>query len=167
MKKIFAAVLLTALCSTPMLAETMPNPSGDVVLTVSGAIQNENSDNGVTLDMDMLKALPPQRFTTTTIWTEGNVEFTGISLKALLDHVGFSGTKIEAIASNDYKIEIPVTDVTGTAPVVAYLMNGEEMSSRGKGPLWIVYPYDSDAKFRTEVIYSRSIWQLDRIISVK
>ncbi len=167
MKKIFAAALLTVLYAAPLVAETIPDPSGDVVLTLSGVFQNENSGDSVKLDMDMLNALPQQSFLTTTIWTEGDVEFTGVSLRAVLDYVGFSGTRIEAIASNDYKIEIPASDVTEEAPLLAYLMNGEEMSSRGKGPLWIVYPYDSDVKFRTEVIYSRSIWQLERIISVE
>ncbi len=42
-------------------------------------------------------------------------------------------------------------------------MNGETMPVRRKGPLWIVYPYDSDEAYRSEAIYSRSIWQLDRI----
>ncbi len=37
------------------------------------------------------------------------------------------------------------------------------MSVREKGPLWIVYPYSSSPEFQNEVIYSRSIWQLNRI----
>ncbi|RYH00603.1 oxidoreductase, partial [Salipiger sp. IMCC34102] len=37
------------------------------------------------------------------------------------------------------------------------------MQVRDKGPLWIVYPYDDTPEYRSEVIYSRSIWQLDRI----
>ncbi len=167
MKKIITAALLSVFCAMPLSAETVPTPNGDAILTVSGAIQNENTDAGVVLDIEMLKALPSQTFSTTTIWTEGEVEFTGVSLKAVLDYVGFSGTKIEAVASNDYKIEIPASGIADDVPIVAYLMNGEEMSSRGKGPLWIVYPYDSKPKYRTEVIYSRSIWQLDRIISVE
>ena len=48
-------------------------------------------------------------------------------------------------------------------PIIAYMMNGEEMSVRNKGPLWLVYPYDLNHEYRSEVIYSRSIWQLDRI----
>ncbi|MDP5360810.1 MAG: oxidoreductase, partial [Paracoccaceae bacterium] len=36
-----------------------------------------------------------------------------------------------------------------------------------KGPLWVVYPYDMSADYRSEVIYYRSIWQLDRIEVVK
>ena len=167
MKNVFAAILLSVFCAAPMIAETISKPTGDIVLSISGSIQNENSDNTVDFDMSMLKGLPQQNFSTTTIWTEGVVEFTGVSLKTVLDYVGFSGTKIEAIASNDYKIEIPMSGISDEAPMVAYLMNGDEMSSRGKGPLWIVYPYDKGPKYRTEVIYSRSIWQLDRILSVE
>ena len=47
--------------------------------------------------------------------------------------------------------------------LLAFERNGKPMSVREKGPLWIVYPYDSDAKFQSEVYYSRSIWQLDRL----
>ena len=42
-------------------------------------------------------------------------------------------------------------------------MNGDVMLVRNKGPLWVVYPYDENPEYRSEVIYSRSIWQLDRI----
>ncbi|WP_252928140.1 hypothetical protein [Paracoccus sp. 08] len=44
---------------------------------------------------------------------------------------------------------------------MAYLMDDREISVRDKGPLWIVYPYDADRQYQTEVIYSRSIWQLN------
>jgi hypothetical protein len=49
------------------------------------------------------------------------------------------------------------------AALIAYAMDGKEMSVRYKGPLWIVYPYDSNANYRTEITYARSVWQLDRI----
>ncbi|MEC8574513.1 MAG: oxidoreductase, partial [Pseudomonadota bacterium] len=41
------------------------------------------------------------------------------------------------------------------------------MSLRDKGPLWIVYPFDSDPAYQTEAIYSRSIWQLEEITVTK
>jgi hypothetical protein len=31
------------------------------------------------------------------------------------------------------------------------------------GPFWLVYNYDANPEFRTELIYARSIWQLARI----
>lgn len=167
MKPILAAAFLALSLSLPVPAETLSSPTGDVILTISGATKHETSDGVVQLDLDLLKALPQTQFTTTTIWVDGKTEFTGVSLKTLLNHVGYTGSKIEAIALNDYKIEIPNAGIEDDAPIVAYLMNGAQMSARSKGPLWIVYPYDTGADYRTEVIYSRSIWQLDRIIAIE
>ena len=164
-----ASVLLSCalLATAPLAAETLPAPEGDIMITLSGALENETADGVVQMDMAQLQAMPTQEFTTSTIWVEGDLTFTGVSLKALLEHAGAMGNTIEAVALNDYKVEIPVDSLTDDAPIVAYLMNGEPMSPRDKGPLWIVYPYDSDADYRSEVIYSRSIWQLDRIVAVK
>ena len=64
-------------------------------------------------------------------------------------------------------MDIPAESANADAPMVAYHIDGEIMSSREKGPLWVVYPYDQDVKYRTELIYSRSIWQLDRLTSVQ
>lgn len=116
--------------------------------------------------MEQLQALPVSSFETTTIWTEGPQSFEGVSLADLLAAVelpeGSDGT-IAAAAINDYTVEIPVSDAVGDGPIVAYALNGAPMSRRTKGPLWVVYPFDSDQKYRTETIYSRSIWQLDRL----
>jgi hypothetical protein len=42
-------------------------------------------------------------------------------------------------------------------------VNGKPMPVREKGPLWIVFPYDESPKFRSDYIYSQSVWQLNRI----
>lgn len=168
MNTLRATATALSLMALPAIAETRPAPTGTVLLTISGDLdhQTAGATNGaVTLDLDILKSLDTKTFTTSTIWVEGDVEFTGVRLRDVLDYAGANGATIGAIASNDYKVEIPADGISADAPIVAYLMNGDEMSARGKGPLWIVYPYDADAKYRTEVIYSRSIWQLDRIES--
>ena len=33
-----------------------------------------------------------------------------------------------------------------------------------KGPLFIVYPYDSDPALHSQKFYGRSVWQLSRLI---
>jgi hypothetical protein len=113
--------------------------------------------------MDMLKAMDAETFVTTTIWTDGDQTFTGVPLSALLDALGVDSGTLSASAINDYTVEIPVEDETTSQAIVAYMNNGEIMSVRDKGPLWIVYPYDSDDSLRAEMVFSRSIWQLDRI----
>lgn len=151
------------LWSAAASAADMEKPKGEIVLTISGAITNTNAEGKAEFDLDMLKALPTTKFTTTTTWTEGANSFTGVSLQALLAAVGASGTTMKSIALNDYAVDIPVSDAVADGPIVAYLMNDQPMPVRDKGPLWIVYPFDSKAEYRTEAIYSKSIWQLSRI----
>ncbi len=157
----FSTALLVAFALPAMALDTAPTDT--IVLTVSGEISEHNQNDTAVFDIEMLSKLPVTEFTTSTIWTEGEVNFTGVSLDVLLEQIGGTGTTMFATAINDYAVEIPVSDAQAGGPIVAYLMDGQPMSVRDKGPLWIVYPYDSNADFQSEIIYSRSIWQLDRI----
>lgn len=138
--------------------------SAEVILTVSGAVTATGAD--ADFDMAELRALPAISFETTTTWTEGVTRFTGVPLAALLDAAGATGTVIEAIALNNYSVSIPVDSLDRDTPIIAYEMDGATFSRRDKGPLWIVYPYDESERYRNELIYGRSIWQL-RTLSVK
>lgn len=143
--------------------ESLPEPTGEIVLEITGEIGRTNDGKKASFDMEMLMNLPQADFETTTIWTEGKNRFTGILLKDLLRFVEAKGTTLRAVALNDYAVEIPVSDAVEDGPIAAYLLNGELMSVREKGPLWIVYPYDQTSEYRSETIYSRSIWQLKEI----
>lgn len=114
-------------------------------------------------DRAALEAMPATRFATTTIWTDGEHEFTGVALSDFLAAVGVTSGSLKAYAVNDYAVEIPVSDAVKNGPIIAYAQDGAPMSMRNKGPLWIVYPFSSNPAYQTEVIYARSIWQLDRI----
>ena len=144
--------------------EVLPEPAGAVLLTVSGVAARSAGEDVAKLDLAMLEALPVTRFRTSTIWTEGVSEFTGVALGDLLTYLGAEGTRIEAVALNDYKVTIPFSDAVKEGPIVAYRVDGALLKRREKGPLWVVYPYDANPDYQTEVIYSRSIWQLDRIV---
>ncbi len=161
-RQIFLAFGIVAL-SGSITAADVAAPSGPVILTISGEISTTNAEDALKFDRASLMALEPATIKTSTIWTEGVHEFQGVSLKTLVDLIGVTEGTILATAINDYSVEIPVTDAVEGGALVAYQMDGKEMSVREKGPLWVVYPYDSDADFRSEVIYSRSIWQLDRL----
>jgi hypothetical protein len=114
-------------------------------------------------DRDDLKAMPRLTIQTTTIWTDGVQVFTGVPLAELLQRAGIRSGEIALIAANDYVATIPVGEVTATYPLVADTLNGQPMTLRDLGPLWVVYPYDAGPEFQTEVIYTRSVWQLQRI----
>ena len=81
----------------------------------------------------------------------------------MLAAVGAKGTKIAAVAFNDYKTEIPADDATMHDVIVARLMNNRPMPIREKGPLFIVYPFDTKAELRSELYYIRAAWQLNAL----
>lgn len=158
-----AAVTALSLAAGPALAEGFSAPVGEVILTLGGAVGQTNAEGRLQLDRGLLEGLPQHEFATSTIWTDGVVIFRGVRLGDLLRSAGATGTTVTLTALNDYSISMPLADALADGPLLAFLMNGEPMSVRDKGPVWLVYPYDADAAFRTEQTYARSIWQLDRI----
>ena len=160
----FKAVMFLTISVMPVWADDLGMAQGDVLLTVSGAIETTNADGMAQFDLEMLEALDATVIDTSTIWSDGTQSFQGVSLDVLVDRLGLTGETLRATAINDYAVDIPISDAVEGGPIIAYRLNGDTLSVRDKGPLWIVYPYDSDASYRSEVIYSRSIWQLDRIV---
>jgi len=159
----FVICLLLPLTTANAADVVAGEPTGDVILTVSGKISAKNAEDAAQFDIEMLRALSAQPVSTSTIWTEGVHVFTGVPLALLLDELGSSGSTLRALAINDYAIEVPVADIGPDYPILAYEMNGKPMHRRDKGPLWIIYPYDASPDFQTSLVYSRSVWQLDRI----
>ncbi len=151
-------VAASALCALSAIA--LDKPEGRVVLTVSGAVAQANSGANAVFDMKMLEKLPQKTFSTQTPWYPSAVSFTGPLLRDVLAAAGAKGHKITAIALNDYKTEIPFDDAVKFDAIVARLMNDKPMPIREKGPLFIVYPFDTKAELRNEIYYNRSAWQL-------
>jgi hypothetical protein len=151
------------LVGSAAVAEHLPVPQGPVILTVTGDISHANSPEGAQFDLAMLDALGTVEFETTTIWTDGPQVFRGVSLQRLVEILGAEGSVVAASALNDYMVEIPLTDAVEGGPMLAFEQNGQALAVRDKGPLWLVYPYDSESAYQSEVIYARSIWQVKQM----
>lgn len=164
-RSLIAAPLLVLLSLLPVNAQLapLPAPTDEVMLTVTGAIGVTNAGDTAEFDLAMLEEIGVAGFATSTTWTQGVNQFDGVSLKALLDRLGVTSGMLKMYAINDYVVEVPVSDAVEGGPILAYAQNGERMSVRDKGPLWLLYPYDANPDYRTEVVYSRSIWQLVKI----
>lgn len=138
-------------------------PTGKTILTISGKIGSEATNAKVVFDLARLESLPQHSFTTQTPWQDKPVRFSGPLLRDVLASVKAQGSQLKAIALNDYKVSIPVSDSQRFDVVLALRINGELIPVRHKGPLFVVYPYDSDEELRNTLYYSRSIWQLRAI----
>jgi len=134
--------------------------SAEVLLTIDGDIARYNHGDASIFDLALLDQLPQGGFATSTIWTQEVQVFSGPTLQGLLDYVGAGGGDIRARAINDYAISLPRTEVAQDTPIIATRIDGMPFSVREKGPLWIVFPYDRHPRFRSELIYAMSVWQL-------
>lgn len=150
--------LAAALPTGPALA--LSPPSGPVVLTITGRVGRPNAGSTARFDMAMLERLPQHSFVTATPWYATAHKFTGPLLRDVLAACGASGNSLRATALNDYSVDLPFDDAQRHELLLARLLDDKPMAVRDKGPLFIIYPFDSDAQLRTTVYYSRSAWQL-------
>ena len=73
---------------------------------------------------------------------------------------------MNATALNDYWNANSACDFAAFNVLLALKRNGEYMPVRDKGPLFIVYPYDSVPALKSQQYFSRSAWQLRRLVVV-
>ena len=138
-----------------------PADTGKPILTVTGKV---GPAGGVTFDREALEKLGLVTFETTTPWHTGKVTFEGVPLKVLMKHVAASGSTLQALALNDYSTDIPMEDFDKYNVILALKRDGEYMPVRDKGPLFVVYPYDSDPELKSQKFYSRSVWQVKALL---
>ncbi len=145
-------------------AGSLAVPEGKPILTISGDITETNGADGAKFDRAMLEKLGMVTVETKTPWYNGPMKFEGVPLDKLMADVGAKGTKVVAYALNDYTTEIPMEDFVKHHAILALKRNGEYMPVRDKGPLFVIYPYDSDPALASQTYYSRSAWQVARLV---
>jgi hypothetical protein len=161
-------VLLAGAAISPSVwsshAYALPMPAGKPILTVSGTISISNRPGEAIFDRAMLEGLGLDQITTTTPWNSGPVLFEGVPLESLMQVLGATGSFVIAYALNDFTTRIPMSDFKRFHPILALKRNGEYMPVRDKGPLFIVYPFDSDPELKQQIYYNRSAWQVARLL---
>jgi hypothetical protein len=155
--------LMFCFFGTIVSADGLAAPNGPVILTVTGNITYTNGDGIAQFDQDMLAELTQRTTTTQTPWFDAAHDFTGPVGAAILDAVGATGATLSVVALNDYAAEVPAQDLRDHAVVFATHVDGQRMSVRDKGPLFMIYPFDEEPDLFNEVYFGRSVWQISRI----
>ena len=158
-----AGIGLSILVPALATADALPDPTGEIILTITGAMDAGNTPDGAVFDRALLETLGTASFETSTQWTEGVAEFKGISLHRLLAAIGANPSALEVIAINEYQVDVPASDAVDGGAILAWQQDGRLLSVREKGPLWLIYPYDLSAAYRKDQIYARSVWQVVKI----
>lgn len=159
-----ALFAVAGLVASAASAEPLRTPTDKPILTISGKITSVNAGDTAQFDRAMLESLGMVTVVTTSPWYTGPVKFEGISLDKLMTHVGATGDRVTVIALNDYSTEIPIKDFVEHNTIIALKRDGEYMSVREKGPLFIIYPFDAKPELKSQTYYGRSAWQVAKII---
>ncbi|WP_027834188.1 molybdopterin-dependent oxidoreductase [Maritalea myrionectae] len=156
-KKLFVVLTTMFLAFAPL--SSIANEE-KVILTIDGEIAGSEPRY---FTLKQLEALGMDTIVTTTPWHDGKQTFEGVPLVDLMEHVGASGDSAYVVALNNYSTEIPIEDFSKHGVILASRKNGQAMPVSNKGPLFVIYPYDSDKFLKTELYYTRSAWQVRTI----
>ena len=125
-----------------------------------------HDDATIEYDLAALQALPQTEFTTENRFIDDASVFSGPLLRDVLELSNLlNEDTITLRAANDYEITYPVSDATDYDVIIATQMDGDEMSVREKGPLWVIYPISDLPDVNDHIFKSRQIWQLVEIFS--
>ncbi|SDU23681.1 molybdopterin-dependent oxidoreductase [Stappia sp. ES.058] len=128
------------------------------VLRVDGNIRSSEPLRLTRMD---LEEIGMHDVVTITPWNDEPTTYTGPLIRDVLAHVGARGDSIVAVALNNYRVVFPVSDARDYDVILAVRMNGEPIGVRQRGPVRVIYPWSEREELRSEIYYSRAIWQMN------
>lgn len=133
-----------------------------IILTVkaAGCCANKGEQ---TFTLAQLDALPQTTVTTITPWTNGKHSYQGVRLNVLLDQLGITANTIKATALNAYWAKLPVDDARKYPVLLATRQDGQVLTRRNKGPIFIIYPLSDYPELDQERTHSLMVWQTIRL----
>lgn len=149
--------------SRPARAE-LAMPTEKPILKISGKIRVTNTGDTAVFDRAMIENLGMMVVVTSTPWYDKVVRFEGPLMSKLMGTVGAYGDSVVATALNDYSTEIGMSDFAKFGVILALKRDGNYLTVRDKGPLFVVYPYDSNPELKQQKYYGRSAWQVAQFI---
>lgn len=137
--------------------------AGEPILTLQGHFDKAESNSRAQSSLGDLDALPQTAFSTTTPWHQGVVKFSGVALKDYMAAFGARAKSIRMVALNDYSVDGEVADLVAAGALLATRQNDQPMPVSDKGPVFLVFPFDSRSELQHQTYYSRAVWQLTEI----
>jgi len=151
---VFLFLLAGAVLMRPAHAEDSP------ILTIS--FQDGTRKVLSLQDMDRF---PQIEIRTTTPWHAGVQTFSGPSLLAVLAAFDLARATILARAINNYETLLETAQITPDYPILATRQNGETMTVRDKGPIFVIFPYDR-LGHQDKALLRQSVWQLSTLTQI-
>lgn len=131
-------------------------------------LESDDGNTVIELTGDDLLALDQHEILTENDFVDGMASFVGPLARDVLmllveDAGSFDAVETATLtAVNDYSVEVPIQDFLDYDVIFALTQNGDKLSRRDKGPIWLVYPMSEHEELQTPLYNDRMIWQLVR-----
>ena len=112
------------------------------------------------LAMSEIRKLPRATLITHTPWFDGATRFEGPLARDLIAYVGGHGDTLSIEGLDGYAIKAPVADFDTYDARLAYRIDGRDLTVETKGPLMLIYPFDTTPAIANEGFYARCVWQI-------
>ncbi|MEM7348066.1 MAG: hypothetical protein AAF485_27870 [Chloroflexota bacterium] len=144
--------------------DSIPEPEGAIILTISGKIGTTNQDNQIVMDLATVERVGLVDYTVTDPFNNETITFRGVLMRDLLDlwQVDEAATALETIALNDYFVDVPIAPLREFPVIFALQANGEYMEVSDRGPAMLVFPYE-EFEFEQPLYDSYWVWQIAKI----
>jgi hypothetical protein len=125
--------------------DTIPAPTGDVILTVTGKIGAKNTDSGIVMDRDMIESVGQVEYKVTDPFESKDYTYRGPLMSDLLDlwKASSDATTLEVTALDDYVVNVPIAELRKYPVLFALQQDGQYMPASTRGPAMLVFPYNN------------------------
>jgi hypothetical protein len=133
-------------------------------LAASPALVGVDATRRQALSLPELRAMPWTKVATKNLFNDKIVEYRGPLMRDVLARIGLSDARsVVLVAANDYSVEIPTVDFRDWDVIVAMEADGDPLSPRETGPLWLIYPQTGHPELEGSIYAQRLIWQLVQV----
>lgn len=141
-----------------MLAASPWTAAAETVLTL------QRGTKTLEFTLQDLAALPQHTVVTDNEFTDLPVAYTGPLARDVLELLALDDLDtVRFTAANDYFIDVPADDFHSYDVILAMEADGQKLSRRDKGPLWLMYPLREHPELAGPVYNARLIWQVVRV----
>jgi hypothetical protein len=88
---------------------------------------------------------------------------TGIEIRKFIAAQDLQGNNLHVTALDGYEMDLPRADIDKYPVLLGFLVDGQPLSVRQKGPTWIIYPVSDYKELDDPAFEARSVWQLKSI----
>lgn len=146
--------------------DTLPAPTGEVLLTVKGKISQTNIEDTAQFDLAMLESMELVKYEVLDPFAKKQRVFTGVLLSQLLGVVGAEteAQALELVALNEYKADLDIGDTRKWPVLFALQVDGAYIPPDDGGPAIIIFPFDDYPEIDHSTYDPKWVWAMTEIV---